>query len=161
MAEIPGEYHGSVEVKADPETAFELVNDYPRSAYHHPTIQSFTKVRPGVYRWAAKPVGFKSFSLAACYEATYKGIKNKEVHWKSIRGKGNVDVEGSWKVEPLPGGGTRLHFDMKLKVYWPVPWIFIGLAKRVIEYQLAGPMDEYLQNIRKTLEKQPKKARKA
>jgi carbon monoxide dehydrogenase subunit G len=134
-------------VKAPLKDVFDLVSDVPRSASHFPKVDKLTDLGQGVYRWEMQKVGTQQVNIQTVYASKYVADRKKgTVVWTPVKGEGNAQVSGSWKL--VDGKkGTAVQFKVFGTVDVPLP----GLMKMVVVPVVAGEfeklVEKYVDNL--------------
>jgi carbon monoxide dehydrogenase subunit G len=139
------------EVKAKYEDVFAVLSDVPKSVSHFPKVDKLTDLGDGVYKWEMQKVGTAQVNIQTVYASKYTSDKAKGVvKWTPVKGVGNAQVGGSWKITDNKGKSTTLVLKTEGTVDVPVP----GLMKMVVEPIVASEfeklVEKYIDNLVKT-----------
>ena len=138
-------------VKADAKEAFALLADVPRSASHYPGVQRFTDLGGGTYRWELEPIGVSSFSHQLVYACRFEVDEaQRTVMWTAVKGVGNTEISGSWRLAP-EAGGTRLTLEIRGELTIPVPWVLQAIAGPFVDREFRQQIDTYVANLTRAL----------
>jgi carbon monoxide dehydrogenase subunit G len=136
------------EVKAKYDEVFALLSDVPASVAHFPKVENLTDLGDGVYKWEMQKVGTQQVNIQTVYASKYTSDKAKgSVKWTPVKGVGNAQVGGSWKVTDNKGKSTKCVLKIEGTVDVPLP----GLMKMVVEPVVAGEfeklVEKYIDNL--------------
>jgi carbon monoxide dehydrogenase subunit G len=139
------------EVKAKHDAVFAVLSDVPKSVSHFPKVFRLTDLGDGVYQWEMQKVGTAQVNIQTIYASKYASDPAKgTVKWTPVKGIGNAQVGGSWKIADNKGKSTRVVLKIDGTVDVPVP----GLMKMVVEPIVASEFEElvekYIANLIKT-----------
>lgn len=139
------------EVKAKYDEVFALLSDVPKSVSHFPKVQKLTDLGDGVYQWEMQKVGTAQVNIQTIYASKYTADKAKGlVKWTPVKGVGNAQVGGHWKITDNKGKSTHIVLQTAGTVDVPVP----GLMKMVVEPIVASEfeklVEKYIANLVKT-----------
>ena len=86
-------------VKAAYKEVFDLLSDVPASVAFFPKVDKLVDMGDGVYRWEMHKVGTAQVNLQTVYASKYTSDRKKgSVVWSPVKGVGNAQVSGSWKL---------------------------------------------------------------
>ena len=136
------------EVRAKYDEVFAVLSDVPRSVSHFPKVEKLTDLGDGVYQWEMQKVGTAQVNFQTVYACKYGSDKAKGlVKWTPVKGVGNAQVGGSWKITDNKGKSTTLVLKTEGTVDVPVP----GLMKLVVEPIVASEfeklVEKYIANL--------------
>ena len=136
------------EVKAKAADVFAVLSDVPASVSHFPKVDKLTDMGDGVYKWEMEKVGTAQVNIQTVYASKYVSDKAKgTVKWTPVKGVGNAQVGGSWKVTDNKGKSTKVVLKIEGVVDVPLP----GLMKMVVEPVVAGEfeklVEKYIDNL--------------
>jgi len=139
------------EVRAKFDEVFALLSDVPQSVSHFPKVERLTDLGDGVWRWEMQKVGTAQVNIQTVYASKYSSDKARgTVKWTPVKGVGNAQVGGSWKIADNKGRSTKLVLQTEGTVDVPVP----GLMKMVVEPVVASEfeklVEKYIANLVKT-----------
>ena len=136
------------EVKAKADEVFAVLADVPTSVSHFPKVEKLTDMGDGVYKWEMQKVGTAQVNIQTVYASKYVSDKAKgTVKWTPVKGVGNAQVGGSWKITDNKGKSTKVVLKIEGVVDVPLP----GLMKMVVEPVVAGEfeklVEKYIDNL--------------
>ena len=139
------------EVKGKYDEVFAVLSDVPKSVSHFPKVERLTDLGDGVYKWEMQKVGTAQVNIQTVYASKYASDKAKgTVKWTPVKGVGNAQVGGSWKISDHKGKSTGIVLHTAGTVDVPVP----GLMKMVVEPIVAAEfeklVEKYIANLIKT-----------
>ncbi|HEY0824236.1 MAG TPA: SRPBCC family protein [Ramlibacter sp.] len=139
------------DVRAKYDEVFAVLSDVPESVSHFPKVEKLTDLGDGVYQWEMQKVGTAQVNIRTVYACKYTSDKAKgSVRWTPVKGIGNAQVGGSWKITDHKGKSTRIVLKTEGTVDVPVP----GLMKVVVEPLVASEfeklVEKYIANLVKT-----------
>ncbi len=134
-------------VKASFKEVFDLVSDVPTSASHFPKVDKLSDLGAGVYRWEMKKVGTAQVNIQTVYASKYVSDRKKgSVIWTPVKGEGNAQVSGSWKV--VEGKkGTAVEFKVNGTVDVPLPGLMKMIVVPVVSSEFEGLVEKYIDNL--------------
>ena len=136
------------EVKAKFDEVFALLSDVPASVAHFPKVHKLTDLGDGVYQWEMQKVGTAQVNIQTIYASKYSADKAKGlVKWTPVKGIGNAQVGGHWKITDNQGKSTKCVLKIDGTVDVPLP----GLMKMVVEPVVASEfeklVEKYIDNL--------------
>ncbi|WP_374669932.1 SRPBCC family protein [Ramlibacter sp.] len=136
------------EVKAKADEVFAVLADVPTSVSHFPKVEKLTDMGDGVYKWEMQKVGTAQVNIQTVYASKYVSDPAKgTVKWTPVKGVGNAQVGGSWKITDNKGKSTKVVLKIEGVVDVPLP----GLMKMVVEPVVAGEfeklVEKYIDNL--------------
>lgn len=136
------------EVKAKAEDVFAVLSDVPTSVSHFPKVEKLTDMGGGVYKWEMQKVGTAQVNIQTVYASKYVADRAKgTVKWTPVKGVGNAQVGGSWKITDNKGKSTKIVLKIDGVVDVPLP----GLMKMVVEPVVASEfeklVEKYIDNL--------------
>lgn len=139
------------EVRAGYDEVFAVLSDVPKSVSHFPKVEKLTDLGDGVYQWEMQKVGTAQVNIRTVYACKYTSDKARgTVKWTPVKGVGNAQVGGSWKISDHKGKSTKIVFHVAGTVDVPVP----GLMKVVVEPLVASEfeklVEKYIANLVRT-----------
>lgn len=139
------------EVRAKYDEVFAVLSDVPESVSHFPKVDKLTDLGNGVYQWEMQKVGTAQVHIQTVYACKYTSDKARgTVKWSPVKGVGNAQVGGSWKITDHKGKSTKLVLKTEGTVDVPVP----GLMKMVVEPVVASEfeklVEKYIANLVQT-----------
>ena len=145
---VPIELGYEFEVKAKADEVFAVLADVPTSVSHFPKVEKLTDMGDGVYKWEMQKVGTAQVNIQTVYASKYVSDPAKgTVKWTPVKGVGNAQVGGSWKITDNKGKSTKVVLKIEGVVDVPLP----GLMKMVVEPVVAGEfeklVEKYIDNL--------------
>ena len=134
-------------VKATAAEAFTLLADLPACAVEYPKVDKLVDLGGGAYRWEMVKIGVGSAYIQTIYASKYASDKAKgTVVWTPIKGEGNAEVTGSWKIT---GGkkSTQLVMQVKGVMTVPLPSLMKMVVGPVVKGAFEKLTDEYIANL--------------
>jgi carbon monoxide dehydrogenase subunit G len=136
------------EVKAKADEVFAVLSDVPTSVSHFPKVEKLTDLGDGVYKWEMQKVGTAQVNIQTVYASKYVSDRAKgSVKWTPVKGVGNAQVGGSWKITDNKGKSTKVVLKIDGVVDVPLP----GLMKMVVEPVVASEfeklVEKYIDNL--------------
>ena len=136
------------EVKAKSDAVFALLSDVPRSVSHFPKVEKLTDVGDGVYRWEMQKVGTAQVNIQTIYASKYTSDPAKgSVKWTPVKGIGNAQVGGSWKITDNKGKSTKLVLKIDGTVDVPLPGLMKMVVEPIVASEFEGLVDKYIANL--------------
>ncbi len=147
--EIELEYE--LNVNASAAQAFELLSDLPTCAKQYPKVERLVDLGGGAYRWEMDKIGVGSANIQTIYASKYVSDKAKgTVVWTPVKGEGNADVSGSWKIT-AGKKSTALALEVKGVLTVPLPGLMKMMVVPVVKLAFEKMTDEYVDNLAKLL----------
>ena len=139
------------EVRATYDEVFAVLSDVPRSVAHFPKVDKLTDLGDGVYRWEMQKVGTAQVNIQTVYASKYtsdpaKGI----VQWTPVKGVGNAQVGGSWKISDNKGKSTQLVLKIAGTVDVPMPALMKLVVEPVVASEFERLVEKYIANLIRT-----------
>lgn len=135
------------EVKAQAAEVFELLSDVPTSVGHFPKVEQLVDMGGGVYRWEMEKVGTAQVNIQTIYASKYVSDKAKgTVTWTPVKGVGNAQVGGSWKIVKHPKS-TGLTLAIVGEVEVPLPGLMKMVVAPVVEAEFEKLVEQYIDNL--------------
>ena len=136
------------DVKAKADEVFALLSDVPESVSHFPKVEKLTDMGDGVYKWEMQKVGTQQVNIQTVYASKYTSDKAKgTVKWSPVKGVGNAQVSGSWKITDNKGKSTKC----VLKIDGTVDVALPGMMKMIVEPVVASEfeklVEKYVDNL--------------
>jgi carbon monoxide dehydrogenase subunit G len=136
------------EVKAKAADVFAVLADVPVSVSHFPKVEKLTDMGGGVYKWEMEKVGTAQVNIQTVYASKYVSDQAKgTVKWTPVKGVGNAQVGGNWKITDNKGKSTKIALKIEGVVDVPLP----GLMKMLVEPVVAGEfeklVEKYIANL--------------
>ena len=144
---VPFDLSYEFEVKAKAAEVFAVLADVPTSASHFPKVDKLVDLGDGVYRWEMKKVGIGTISLQTVYASKYvSDAKKGTVVWTPVKGEGNAQVGGSWKLVDAKKT-TDLVLKIAGTVEVPMPALMKAVATPMVKSEFEGLVDQYVDNL--------------
>ena len=134
-------------VKAPYKDVFDVLSDVPTSASHFPKVDQLVDMGDSTYRWEMQKVGTAQVNLQTVYASKYTSDRRKgSVVWTPVKGVGNAQVSGSWKVTD-----KKTQTDLVLKLSGRIDTPLPGLMKMVVVPVVTGEfeklVEKYIDNL--------------
>lgn len=144
---VPIELGYEFSVKAPSRDVFAVLADVPTSVSHFPKVDRLVDEGGGVYRWEMRKVGIASIQLQTIYASKYvSDAKKGTVVWTPVKGVGNAEVGGSWKVTGRKGA-TDVVLKIEAEVEVPLPGLMKAVAGPLVKGEFEGLVDRYVDNL--------------
>lgn len=135
-------------VKAKAADVFAVLSDVPTSVSHFPKVDKLTDMGDGVYKWEMEKVGTAQVNIQTVYASKYVSDKAKgTVKWTPVKGIGNAQVGGSWKITDNKGKSTAIELKIKGTVDVPLPGLMKVVVGPVVEGEFEKLVDKYIANL--------------
>lgn len=135
-------------VKAKAADVFAVLSDVPTSVSHFPKVDKLTDMGDGVYKWEMEKVGTAQVNIQTVYASKYVSDKAKgTVKWTPVKGIGNAQVGGSWKITDNKGKSTAIELKIKGTVEVPLPGLMKMVVAPVVEGEFEKLVDKYIANL--------------
>ncbi len=134
-------------VKAPFKDVFAVLADVPTSASHFPKVKKLHDLGDNTYRWEMQKVGTAQVGIQTIYACVYKSDEKKgTVTWTPVKGDGNAQVSGSWKITQAKDR-TNIVFKTEAKVEVPLPALMKMIVVPVVNSEFEGLLEKYIQNL--------------
>lgn len=134
-------------VKAPFKEVFDLLSDVPTSASHFPKVDKLTDLGGGVYRWEMQKVGTAQVNIQTIYASKYVSDRKKgTVVWTPVKGEGNAQVGGNWKITEAKKG-TDIVFKVNGTVDVGLPALMKMVVVPVVRGEFEGLVEKYIDNL--------------
>jgi carbon monoxide dehydrogenase subunit G len=144
---VPIELGYEFSVKAASKDVFAVLADVPTSVSHFPKVDRLVDEGGGVYRWEMRKVGIASIQLQTVYASKYvSDAKKGTVVWTPVKGVGNAEVGGSWKITGRKGA-TDVVLKIEAEVEVPLPGLMKAVAGPLVRGEFEGLVDTYVDNL--------------
>jgi ribosome-associated toxin RatA of RatAB toxin-antitoxin module len=109
---VTGASH-SIDVRVTPEQFLAVIDDYPRYPEFQPDVKSIRveEREPGRVRVAYE---FDARFMGIAYALDHFRVSPLRIEWRLVRGEKLKQNAGSWTLEPLARGGTRVTYAIEL-----------------------------------------------
>ena len=135
------------EVKAKAAAVFKVLSDVPASASHFPKVEKLTELSSGVYQWEMQKVGSAQVNIQTIYACKYLSNATKgTVVWTPVKGIGNAQVSGSWKILDHKKS-TGITLLIKGLVDVPLPALMQTVVAPIVEAEFEKLVDTYIDNL--------------
>ena len=134
-------------VKASIKDVFDVLSDVPTSASFFPKVDKLSDLGGGAYRWEMQKVGTQQVNIQTVYASKYVSDRKKgTVTWTPVKGEGNAQVSGSWKV--VEGKkGTAIEFKVAGTVDVPLPALMKMVVGPVVKSEFEKLVEKYIDNL--------------
>ena len=134
-------------VKAPFKDVFDVLSDVPTSASFFPKVEQLVDMGDDTYRWEMQKVGTAQVNLQTIYASKYTADRKKgSVTWAPVKGVGNAQISGSWKVTDKK---TQTDLVLKLngKVDTPLPGLMKMVVVPVVNGEFEKLVEKYIDNL--------------
>jgi carbon monoxide dehydrogenase subunit G len=134
-------------VKAPYKDVFDVLSDVPTSASHFPKVDQLVDMGDSTYRWEMQKVGTAQVNLQTVYASKYTSDRKKgTVVWTPVKGVGNAQVSGSWKVADKK---TQTDLVLKLsgRIDTPLPGLMKMVVVPVVTSEFEKLVEKYIDNL--------------
>jgi len=134
-------------VKAPYKDVFDVLSDVPVSASHFPKVDQLVDMGDSTYRWEMQKVGTAQVNLQTVYASKYTSDRKKgTVVWTPVKGVGNAQVSGSWKVTDKK---TQTDLVLKLsgRIDTPLPGLMKMVVVPVVTSEFEKLVEKYIDNL--------------
>lgn len=136
------------EVRAKFDEVFAVLSDVPESVSHFPKVHKLTRLEDGVYQWEMERVGTAQVHIQTVYACRYTADKAKgTVKWTPVKGVGNAQVGGSWKITDHKGKSTKLVLRNEGTVDVPVPALMKMIVEPLVASEFEKLVEKYIANL--------------
>lgn len=134
-------------VKAPSDKVFEVLADVPESASHFPKVDQLVDMGGGVYRWEMQKVGTAQVGIQTVYACKYVSDRKKgSVTWTPVKGVGNAQISGSWKITDKKGA-THIVLKTGGKVDVALPALMKLVVVPVVNGEFEKLVEKYIDNL--------------
>ena len=134
-------------VKAAFKDVFDVVSDVPASASFFPKLDKLVDMGDNTYRWEMAKVGTAQVNLQTVYASKYSSDRKKgTVLWVPVKGVGNAQVSGSWKITDKKGS-TECVLNIKGTVDTPLPGLMKMVVVPVVKGEFEKLVEKYVDNL--------------
>ena len=145
---VPIELGYEFEVKAKYDDVFGVLSDVPTSVSHFPKVDKLTDMGDGVYKWEMQKVGTQQVNIQTVYASKYASDKAKgTVKWTPVKGVGNAQVGGSWKLSDNKGKTTKCVLKIDGAVDVPLPGLMKMIVEPVVSSEFEKLVEKYVDNL--------------
>jgi carbon monoxide dehydrogenase subunit G len=134
-------------VKAPYDKVFEVLADVPVSVSHFPKVDKLVDMGGGVYRWEMQRVGTAQIGIQTVYACKYvSDAKKGTVTWTPVKGVGNAQISGSWKITDRKGS-TNIVFKTNGVVDVAMPSLMKMVVVPVVNNEFEKLVEKYIDNL--------------
>ncbi|MDE2614588.1 MAG: SRPBCC family protein [Burkholderiales bacterium] len=134
-------------VKAPIDKVFDVLADVPLSVSHFPKVDKLVDLGDGAYRWEMQKVGTAQVGIQTVYACKYASDRKKgSVVWTPVKGVGNAQIQGSWKLTDKKGA-TNIVFKTSGKVDVPMPALMKVIVVPVVNGEFEKLVEKYIDNL--------------
>ena len=134
-------------VKAPFKDVFDVLSDVPTSAGFFPKVDELVDMGGGVYRWEMQKVGTAQVNLQTVYASKYAVDRKKgSVAWTPVKGVGNAQVSGSWKIVDKKTS-TECTLKINGTVEVPLPGLMKMVVVPVVKGEFEKLVEKYVDNL--------------
>lgn len=134
-------------VKAPLDEVYAVLSDVPASASFFPKVDKLTEIAKDTYRWEMAKVGTAQVNIQTVYASKYLADRKKgTVVWTPVKGEGNAQVGGHWKLKAGPSG-TEIEFKVAGTVDVPLPGLMKAIVAPVVSSEFEKLADKYIANL--------------
>lgn len=132
----------SIEIDAPPAAVYAVITDFERYPSFVPNQVGATILSTGENTWQVE------FELSVAKRLHYVldlvGTPDETVRWSLVRGDMMKEMAGGWRLEALPDGRTRAHYDIDVALKGFVPR---SISRALIERTLPANMDAFKKEV--------------
>ncbi|MBL8361383.1 MAG: SRPBCC family protein [Rubrivivax sp.] len=134
-------------VKAPFKDVFDVLSDVPASVASFPKVDKLVDLGDGAYRWEMQKVGTAQVNLQTIYASKYVSDRKKgTVTWTPVKGVGNAQVSGSWKITDRKTS-TACVLKIKGTVETPLPGLMKMVVVPVVQGEFEKLVEKYVDNL--------------
>ncbi len=134
-------------VKSTFKDVFDVVSDVPTSAAFFPKLDKLVDMGDGAYRWEMAKVGTAQVNIQTIYASKYVSDRKKgSVVWTPVKGVGNAQVSGSWKITDKKGT-TECVLKISGVVETPLPGFMKMVVVPVVKGEFEKLVEKYVDNL--------------
>ncbi len=112
-----------------------------------PKVDKLVDMGDDTYRWEMAKVGTAQVNLQTVYASKYKSdAKKGSVVWTPVKGVGNAQVSGSWKITDKKGS-TDIVLKIKGTVDTPLPGLMKMVVVPVVQGEFEKLVEKYIDNL--------------
>lgn len=132
----------SIEINASPAAVYAVITDFKSYPSFVPNQVGATVLGSGENTWQVE------FELSVAKRLRYVldlvGVPSESVRWSLVRGDMMKEMAGGWRLEALPDGRTRAHYDIDVALKGFVPR---SISRALIERTLPANMDAFKKEV--------------
>ena len=134
-------------VKAPFKDVFDILSDVPTSVSFFPKVDQLTEIAKDTYRWEMEKVGTAQVNIQTVYASKYVADRKKgTVVWTPVKGEGNAQVGGHWKLK-AGKKGTDIEFKVAGTVDVPLPGLMKAIVAPIVSSEFEKLVDKYIANL--------------
>lgn len=138
------------EVDRSYDEVFDFLADVPASAACHPKIKKLEDLGDNCFRWEMEEVGIDRYNVQSIYATCYEADKSRgEIRWTPVKGVGNGQVQGNWKISDAGNGRSTLSFATQAELTLPFPRLVKMAISPVVKHEFNHLVDIYIHNLQK------------
>ena len=139
------------EVRAKFDEVFAVLSDVPKSVSHFPKVEKLTRLEEGVYQWEMQRVGTPQIHIQTVYACKYTADPAKGlVKWTPVKGIGNAQVGGHWKITDHQGRSTKVQLQTQGTVDVPMPALMKVVVEPLVASEFEKLVEKYIANLVRT-----------
>jgi carbon monoxide dehydrogenase subunit G len=144
---VPFDLSYEFEVKAMAAEVFAVLADVPTSASHFPKVDKLVDLGGNSYRWELQKVGTAQVHIQTIYASTYVADRKKgTVTWTPVKGVGNAQVSGSWKITDKKTS-THVLLNIQGEIHVPLPGLMRVIVVPIVTGENEKLIDQYIRNL--------------
>ena len=144
---VPFDLAYEMDVRADADAVYAVLADVPLSVSHFPKVDKLVDMGEGVYRWEMQRVGTAQVGIQTVYACKYVSDRKKgTVTWTPVKGVGNAQIQGSWKLSDRKGA-TNIVFKTAGKVDVAMPALMKVIVVPVVNGEFEKLVEKYIDNL--------------
>jgi carbon monoxide dehydrogenase subunit G len=144
---VPFDLSYEFEVNASAKDVFAVLSDVPTSASFFPKVAKLVDLGGNAYRWEMEKVGTAQVNIQTIYASKYAvDAKKGTVVWTPIKGEGNAQVGGNWKITDKKKT-TYIELNIKGELTVPLPGLMKMVVGPVVLAENEKLIDKYLANL--------------
>jgi ribosome-associated toxin RatA of RatAB toxin-antitoxin module len=132
----------SIEINASPAAVYAVITDFQSYPSFVPNQVGATVLSSTENAWQVE------FELSVAKRLRYVldlvGTPDEAVRWSLVRGDMMKEMAGGWRLEALPDGRTRAHYDIDVALKGFVPR---SISRALIERTLPANMDAFKKEV--------------
>ena len=140
------------DVKAKAREVFDVLSDVPTSASFFPNVEHLVDLGGGAYRWEMAKIGIATLSLQTVYASRYVANRTRgTVVWEPVKGEGNAEVSGDWRIAPQKNGtqqsGTHIELRIQGDLTLPLPALMKLVVSPLVQKEFSQMVEQYIANL--------------
>jgi carbon monoxide dehydrogenase subunit G len=134
-------------VKVGVSEVFDVLSDVPTSASFFPEVDRLLDLGNNTYRWEMAKIGMAQINLQTIYASKYTSDRdNGSVVWTPVKGIGNAQVSGHWKISKQVHG-THIILSVKGELEIPLPSLMRLIVAPLVESEFEKLTDQYIDRL--------------